>query len=361
MNLSASARSLLTATLCALAAAANADVFNMPAGQTSLQFVTVGDPGNVADTKVMSDGTSGYGSVSYTYQLGTFDVTSAQYTQFLNAVAKTDTYGLYSTAMGNAPTGATSASCRIVRSGTSGNFSYGVAPAYVNFPVNIVAWADAARFCNWLQNGQPTGSQGAGTTETGAYTLNGANTGAALAGVTRNPTAIYVIPTENEWYKAAYYKGGSMNAGYWLYPTQSDTRPVNTLPDTGNHANYYDSFGTGNGDYTDPVNFLTSVGAFSSSPGPYGTFDQGGDVMQLTEALTATSNPPTPDSFAHLRGGGFLKTNGSDVLAANYRVDIAFSTSNSAFDGFRIAAVPEPSTIVLMLFGTAALVALRRR
>ena len=69
---------------------AQADVFNMPAGQTSLQFVTVGDPGNAADTA-----TGCYGSVGYTYQMGKYDVTVGQYCQFLNAVAKTDTYGLY--------------------------------------------------------------------------------------------------------------------------------------------------------------------------------------------------------------------------------------------------------------------------
>ena len=45
-----------------------------------------------------------------------------------------------------------------------------------NCPISYVTWGDAARFCNWLQNGQPTGSEGTGTTETGAYTLNGDTT-----------------------------------------------------------------------------------------------------------------------------------------------------------------------------------------
>ena len=67
-----------------------ADVFNLPSGQTSLQFVTVGDPGNAPDT-------TGFGAVPYTYQMGTYDITVAQYTQFLNAVAQTDTCGLYIT------------------------------------------------------------------------------------------------------------------------------------------------------------------------------------------------------------------------------------------------------------------------
>ena len=42
---------------------------------------------------------AGYGSVAYTYQMGKYDVTVGQYCQFLNAVAKTDTYGLYNGSM----------------------------------------------------------------------------------------------------------------------------------------------------------------------------------------------------------------------------------------------------------------------
>src|SRR5580704_9915649 len=85
-------RIVMTA-MVALPAAANANVFQLPAGQMSLQFVPVGDPGNAPDS-------NGLGSVSYTYQMGTYDVTLAQYTAFLNAVAKTDTYGLYNDFMG---------------------------------------------------------------------------------------------------------------------------------------------------------------------------------------------------------------------------------------------------------------------
>ena len=67
------------------------DVFNMPSGQTSLQFVTVGDPGNVANVVV---GFS-VGNVPYKFNMGKYDVTLGQYVQFLNAVAATDTYGCY--------------------------------------------------------------------------------------------------------------------------------------------------------------------------------------------------------------------------------------------------------------------------
>jgi len=67
------------------------------------------------------------------------------------------------------------------------------------------------------------GGTSSSSTETGAYTLNGGTSGNAPA---VNVGAAVYIPTENQWYKAAYYKGGSTNAGYWDYATQSDSAPT---------------------------------------------------------------------------------------------------------------------------------------
>src|ERR1700730_516743 len=197
-----------------------------------IQTVHVGDVGNASDT-------NGMGAVKYRYSIGEFELTTAQYTAFLNAVAATDTNGLYNPSMGT-----DFPRVGISRSGVSGSYTYAVI-GNGNVPVNDMTWGSVARFCNWLQNGQPVGPEGPGTTETGSYTLNGAVTRAALMAVTRNPGAGWVIPTVDEWYKAAYYKGGGTNAGYWIYPTQSNTPPINTLPDTGNHANFFDQFQTG--------------------------------------------------------------------------------------------------------------------
>ena len=202
----------------------HADVFNMPSGQTSLQFVTVGDPGNVADP------TTTRGAVSCKYTMGTYDVTVAQYTQFLNAVAATDNYGVYSLSMGTAFT-----TFGIARFGSSGSYTYSVTGSAAlgkdNMPVSSISWGDAARFCNWLDNGQGTASTSAqayALTETGAYNLNGARSNTELGSValplhSGSGAARYFIPSENEWYKAAYYKSGGTNAGYWYYPTQSDS------------------------------------------------------------------------------------------------------------------------------------------
>ena len=119
--------------------------------------------------------------------------------------------------------------CGITQSGSSGSYTY-TTTRNPNYPVNDVTWGDAARFCNWLTNNQPTGAEVNGTTETGSYTLNGATSDAALLAVTRNANADYVIPTENEWYKAAYYN--PTNSSYYLYPTQSNSQPSNVLSAT---------------------------------------------------------------------------------------------------------------------------------
>ena len=223
----------LAAAVVVSAVSAQADVFNMGGtisggtwtGLASLQFVTVGDPGNVADTNGQP---RPCGTVSNVYEMGKYDVTAAQYTAFLNAVAATDPYGLYNPAMPGQPPPPYGQpyqyiGCGITRSGSSGNYTYSVAAQSANYPVDWVSWGDAARFCNWLQNGQPTGAEGVRTTETGAYTLNGGTTDAALATVSRNAGAQYFLPTEDEWYKAAYYIGGGTAAGYWTYPTRSNS------------------------------------------------------------------------------------------------------------------------------------------
>ncbi len=102
----------------------------------------------------------------------------------VNAAAKTDTYGLYNSSMG---TDANVAG--ITRSGVSGSYIYSVLTGADNRPITYVSWFDAARYCNWIQNGQ-----GSGSTETGAYALLGATSG--IFG--RNNGATCYIPSEDE-------------------------------------------------------------------------------------------------------------------------------------------------------------------
>jgi formylglycine-generating enzyme required for sulfatase activity len=307
-------------------------------------MVPVGNAGNAADT-------SGYGAVGYNYNIGKYDVTLGQYTAFLNAVAKTDTYGLYNNGMGT-----DFATQGISQSGSPGSLSYSVtgsAPGAANMPAFCVTWGDAARFCNWLDNGQPTsGVENSATTEDGAYALNGAVTEGQLVAVASPPHSgagapAYFLPSENEQYKAMYYdptlNGGA--GGYWAYPTKSNLPPDNSLvlaPTEANDANYY------NGSYTDPTNYLTPVGTFAASPGAYGTYDMGGDVSQWNEAHIS-------GSFRGLRGGSWYD-NSSGYLASSYRNGVN-PTSEGYGIGFRVAssaATPEPGSIALLFAGAAA-------
>jgi formylglycine-generating enzyme len=342
-----------------------------PASGTTIDTVPVGDAGNAAD-QVYAGGSSinpnslQFGAVAYNYRIGRTEVTVQQYTDFLNSVAATDTYGLYNPSMATDTDG-------IRQSGASGSYSYSVI-RLPNRPITYVSWADAARFANWLHNGQPSGLQTASTTERGAYTLDGAMTQAALSGVSRNADATWFLPSENEWYKAAYYQpaeqGGDVVNSYWLYPTRtnsapySDNPPGSDAPTQSNAANFWSDDHLANG-YNDgyaatgsPVQVLpqnyykTDVGAYTQSSSFYGTFDQGGNVDEWTEAKFSTNRV--------VRGGSWDETVGR--LQASSR-DSANPVGASSFYGFRVATVPEPSSFALGFVGAcgAYLYARRRR
>ena len=303
----------------------------------TIDMVPVGNPGNANDPATGDL----YGGVAYDYQIGKYDVTIGQYTAFLNAVAKTDTYSLYNASMGTNLNVA-----GISRTGVSGSYTYGVINNdgdSSNRPITYVSWFDAARFANWMQNGQ-----GSGGTETGAYTLNGATSGTAPA---KNPGAQFCMPNENAWYKAAYYSPvlNSGSGGYYTYATQSNAAPGNVIGSGSNQANYNNGVFsvTQLGIYSESQNYLTDVGAFSGSGSFYGTFDQSGNVYQWND-LDGTSG-----SSRGLRGGSWY-FNAFSLSSASRGT---FTPSNEFFYiGFRLAspvAVPEPSTWVMGLAGLA--------
>ncbi|MFM8497398.1 MAG: SUMF1/EgtB/PvdO family nonheme iron enzyme [Planctomycetia bacterium] len=390
-----------------------------PARGVTIDWVTVGNPGNANDT-------TGYGAVNYEYRIAKHEVTIQQYTDFLNAVAATDPYSLYNTGM------ATNLNVAgISRSGASGGYTYSVinnGGSSGNRPITYVSWFSAARFANWMHNGQ-----GSGSTETGAYRIStgqitaasrtgGVNTyvlsapstlsvgdqvavtglgGTAFnvsgivtsvaesqftiantnsnavatgtgrmtgASATAASNAAFYIPTENEWYKAAYYspvKGGVGSPGYYAYATQRDSAPGNLVGSGVNQANYSTAAGfsvTQSSTYFSSQNYLTDVGAFTNSASYYGTFDQSGSVSEWNEGITGTSL----GSLGARRGaqGGSW-----DFYAASLSSSSRSPQSPSAYGvslGFRLASpvpVPEPSTWAMAAGGlaSAAWATFRRR
>ena len=329
----------------------------VPSHAVTIDLVPVGNAGNANDPATGNL----YGGVAYDYQIGTYDVTIGQYTDFLNAVAATDTHSLY-----NADMGTSENISGISRSGSSGSYTYSVIAASGsapnggvsagNRPITYVSWWDSARFANWMANGQPTGAQNSTTTENGAYNVNGATSGTAPAKNVTNPNTsaapTFYIPTESEWYKAAYYSPvlNSGSGGYYAYATQSNTAPGNQLGSAANQANYAASFVysvTQSSTYVTSQNYLTDVGAFSGSGSFYGTFDQSGNVYQWNDLTGAAG------SSRAARGGSWDNGNAS-FLRSTSRLTLDPATREIVSDGFRLAspvAVPEPSTLVMGLAG----------
>ena len=341
----------LTAALAllGLGIAASANVFDLGTGFTNLETVAVGDPGNTGELSGLGAGGWGpdriCGSVGYNYNIGKYEVTTAQYCDFLNNKAKSDPYGLYNGwTMWNSTQG-----CKIHQTGTSGNYTYSVASDWANRPVNNVSYWSACRFANWLNNGQ-----GNGGTETGTYTLNGYN-GKDGRTIGRNAGAKWAVTSEDEWYKAAYYKGGGSNAGYWKYPTQSNTPPSNKVatPDPGNNANFSSQWG-GTGSIGFPY-YRTIVGEFENSESAYGTFDQGGNVWEWNESIVIEGSDY---GYRGLHDGTFYYSVNELRAAGRGWAD---PRADGSYDGFRVVMVPEPSSIIALLAGLVGLLGLNRR
>jgi formylglycine-generating enzyme required for sulfatase activity len=300
----------------------------LPAQAVTIDWVTVGDPGNTADTTT-------YGAVADSFQIMKYEWTNSRYADFLNSVAATDTYSLYNADMGSDARGG------ITQNGASGSYTYATKTNMSDKPVNFVSWWDAARVSNWLMNGGTSSS----STETGAYTFIGGQTTGNAPAV--NSGATVYIPTEDQWYKAAYYKGGSTNAGYWDYATQSDVAPtavtsgstgIGSSGSEGNFANY-NSVAVWNSQTGNATTVGTNGGASA-----YAAFDMSGNLYEWNDLTGAAG------SSRGLRGGSW-STNASFLSSSNSSsYDPSFEFSSI---GFRLAAVPEPSTYAMAVVGLA--------
>ena len=325
--------------------AATAALITSAAASVTIDYVSVGHAGNAADPGTGSL----YGAVAYAYQIGKYEVTNAQYAEFLNAVNPTGSgtggvgpNGIYNTNMGSNVRGGIT-----YNAGAANGAKYTIRANMGNKPVNYVSWYDSARFTNWLGNGQGTGS-----TETGAYTLSG-NTGI----ITKNVGATVYIPSEDEWYKAAYYDptaGAGGGDNYWLYPTQSNTAPTvasanfstGDITNPGaNVANYNDA-----ADWNSQNGNVTTVGSAAAN-NYFGTADQGGNLHEWNDAVI-------DGSTRGLRGASW---NGSEIiLSSSYRRNNVPTLEGDAA-GFRVASVPEPTSLLLTMLAGGMMLIRRKR
>ena len=283
-----------------------------------IQWVTVGDPGNTADTAP-----AGFGAVAASFRIMKYEFTNQLYTDFLNSVdsSGTNPYSVYNTSMGSNARGG------ITNTGSTNGSRYAVKTNMGDKPVSYVSWFDAARVSNWLMNGGTNSS----STETGAYTLVGGQTTGTAPAV--NSGATFSVPTEDQWYKAAYYKGGGTNAGYWNYATQSDSAPtavtagetgIGSAGSTGNFANYNST-----ADWNSQDGYVTTVGT-NGGPSFYGAFDMGGNVEEWND-LTGASG-----SSRGRRGGDWYFD--AFILSSSYSYSFDPSRANDGGVGFRLAS-----------------------
>lgn len=265
-------------------------------GMVQAALVTIGNPGNAADTADGDGGTPGvqhYGAVGYTYQISQYEVTGAEFAAATNSDS---------------------------RVGSS-------VPNSGNKPAAFVTWYEAAKYCNWLTTGNAY---------LGAYQFNGSGTLTNVmtrAQMISNGGLFYALPTEDEWYKAAYFKNGV----YSLYANGTSIAPVD-----GVDANYNSSSPWAVGSGTMEQN---------------GTYDMMGNVWEWNEsAMDGTLNVMTEARVR--RGGGYNNCTENDLLSS-YRVSNA-PMGDAGYTGFRVVAIPEPATALSLVLGSLVVTGYRR-
>jgi len=299
----------------------------------SMELTLIGNPGNDPDYDhpygPPYDPTY-VGGVDYIYQIGTYEVTVDQYTDFLNAKAQSDSYGLYDNSMA---TGGGAGGGFLYQNGSEGSYSYTAQTGKEDQPVRCVTFFDALRFCNWLSNGKADGD-----TESGSYDMSKGYL------VDREPGATWVLPSEDEWYKAAYYDPDT--GVYYDYPNGTDDVPAEPTDGTSpREMNFGDT------PFWHGTVCFTSAGE-TTGQSPYGTYDQGGNVAEWLE----TASVQFPDR--NIRGGSFVDD--IEGISANQRDGADPGMEGDGF-GFRVALIPEPSTGLLVLLGVLGFLFSRRK
>jgi formylglycine-generating enzyme required for sulfatase activity len=295
-------KSILVAILICLMAVTNFASADTIRG-INMDFVTIGHADNSGDIRTEAN-PYGCGAVGYNYRIGKSEVTNAQWDAF--------------TATVGAP------------SGTDGGYGLSSYWTGAQKPTNNISWYETAQFCNYLTSGDKS---------KGAYQFSGNNAyPGAFQGINRAAAIsaygiAYVLPTEDEWYKAAYFKPDG--SGYSFYANGTSTAPV-----AGVQSNYNYAVGA-------PWNVETGTQEQN------GTFDMMGNVWEWNETLVRSS-------FRGIRGGSYYYGDGYQLASSTrfyysplypYNEDINF--------GFRVASIPEPATILLL--GLSAMILRKKR
>lgn len=299
-----------------------------------------------ADAPTTSSGCLMVGGVSYPYEIGQLEVTVGQWVAFLNTVDPEgrnlhDLYVETESSAGWPKYGQVNFSAD---ADNGSHYSVGH-PEWTDKPYGFANFLDAARFVNSLYNGRLISRQAGGNgsfsyvtyqvrlsgrTERGMYDL-------ARPDATRAHDSGFVVPSQNEWIKAAYYDpSGGGTYSYWKYPTNPGvfgdgdaTAPSPTVlnPTTGDVTNsatqplasYHatdqpapswcpgqvqpDACSTVNPIGLDPVTYADlyqgSLGTAGQArtTSPWGTLDQGGNAVEWTDTITA---PPTGQDFGRV-------------------------------------------------------------
>jgi hypothetical protein len=283
---------------------ARADTFGSGGNAFTIDFVNVGNPGNANDSGTTGSYFSAFGGVAYDFRMGTYEVSEDMITK-ANAVGSLG-----------------------ITKDTRG----------VDKPATSVSWNEAARFVNWMNTSSGYSAAYKFSLQPGdvGYSANSniilwqvGDAGYNAANLYRNSNAFYFLPSEDEWYKAAYYSGSGTT--YFDYALQSDTIP-NAVANGPTGAVYNGQTGPADVDNAGGSSF-------------YGTRGQNGNVWEWNESAFDAPNDSS-SVFRAIRGGNWLNT--EFILRSSFR-GISDPSDESLSIGFRVASVPEPSTAFMIL------------
>ncbi len=295
------------------ASAAYADPFGTGANLFDIEFVTIGDPGNADDT---TGSPNPVGSVAETYRIGKFEISE----DMINKA--------------NAESAATSDPLNITHNGRG-----------ADKPATGMSWFEAAQFVNWLNTS--TGSTPAYKFDSGGnfQLWQVGDPGYDAANLYRNTLATYFLPSVDEWYKAAYYDPNS--GTYNNFATGSNTAPSAVASGTAAGSAVYNG-------QAGPAD-VTLAGGLS----PYGTMGQDGNAWEWEETqFDLTNDSISPGGGRGFRGGSWGVN--SSFLGAPNRFNANANNAGSG-NGFRVASVPEPSSLLLGTLAAVGLLLLRKR